>query len=177
MNVVRQLVQQTARQGKLSRAVPPARLCSTGVVGIQRLTHDNLKPSLLRSSTLRDAAQTRHLSSTESYKFEVINVQDEDDFKKRVLENDKPVIVDFHATWCGPCKLLGPRLEKLLSEENGKVIMAKVDIDENSDLAMEYGVRSVPTVMGMKDGKVQSQFVGLIDDDQIQTFVDKLIIS
>ncbi|BFZ17397.1 hypothetical protein BsWGS_20436 [Bradybaena similaris] len=112
-------------------------------------------------------------------KFEVINVQDGEDFKKRVIEasSKTPVVVDFHATWCGPCKVLGPRLEAILAEENGKVVMAKVDIDDNSELAMEYGVRSVPTVIGMKNGRIQNQFIGAIDDDQIRTFVDKLVVS
>ncbi|CAG5129756.1 unnamed protein product [Candidula unifasciata] len=119
------------------------------------------------------------LKATCASKFEVINVQDGEDFKKRVIEasSTTPVIVDFHATWCGPCKVLGPRLEAILAEENGKVVMAKVDIDDNSELAMEYGVRSVPTVIGVKNGRVQNQFVGAIDDDQIRTFVDKLVVS
>ncbi|XP_005100694.1 thioredoxin, mitochondrial [Aplysia californica] len=111
--------------------------------------------------------------------FEVINVQDEEDFKKRVLEASAttPIVVDFHAEWCGPCKILGPRLESLMSKEQGKVTMAKVDIDDHSDLAMEYGVRSVPTVVAIKNGKIQNQFVGVIDDDQIKAFIEKLVIS
>uniref|UniRef100_A0A0B6ZRM6 Thioredoxin domain-containing protein n=1 Tax=Arion vulgaris TaxID=1028688 RepID=A0A0B6ZRM6_9EUPU len=121
----------------------------------------------------------KRLRSTCASKFEVINVQDEEDFKRRVLDasSSAPIVIDFHATWCGPCKLLGPRLESILAEENGKVVMAKVDIDDNSELAMKYGVRSVPTVIGMKNGRVQNQFIGLIDDDQIRSFIDKLVIS
>ncbi|KAH9502519.1 thioredoxin 2 [Bulinus truncatus] len=124
------------------------------------------------------ATASVRLTSTACKKFEVINVQDEEDFKKRVIEasNSTPVVVDFHATWCGPCKLLGPRLESILAEE-GKVLMAKVDIDEISELAMAYGVRSVPTVIGMRNGKVLTQFIGLVDDDQIRTFVQKLVVS
>ncbi|XP_059147114.1 thioredoxin, mitochondrial-like [Physella acuta] len=118
-------------------------------------------------------------ASTSPKKFEVINVQDEEDFKKRVIDlsTDTPVVVDFHATWCGPCKLLGPRLESILAEGQGKVVMAKVDIDEISELAMAYGVKSVPTVVGIKNGKVLTQFIGLVDDDQIRTFVKKLVLS
>lgn len=176
MNVAQQFVRQTVWLGRSSKALASARFYPAAIVRSLHISQNELKLGLLHSNSFKFTHSCRQLSSTESCKFEVINIQDEDDFKKKVLESNIPVIVDFHATWCGPCKLLGPRLEKLLSEEKGKVIMAKVDIDENSDLALEYGVRSVPTVIGMKDGKVQGQFIGLIDDDRIQTFVDKLII-
>ncbi|RUS88502.1 hypothetical protein EGW08_003760 [Elysia chlorotica] len=174
MNVARQLFRQSARISQCSKVVLTGLWQTTG---LHHFAHVGLKPAMLRPCLSLQSNITRFMSSTESGKFEVINVQDEDDFKKRVLESENPIIVAFHATWCGPCKLLGPRLEKLLSEEKGKVRMARVDIDENSDLAMDYGVRSVPTVLAMKNGKVQSQFVGLIDDDKIQTFVDKLLIT
>ncbi|KAL5019173.1 hypothetical protein ScPMuIL_004895 [Solemya velum] len=88
--------------------------------------------------------------------FQVINIKDVEDFQKNVLDNDLPVIVDFHATWCGPCKMLGPRLESVVSSKEGKVVLAKIDVDDNSELAIEYGVQSVPTVMAVKKGEVQS---------------------
>ncbi|XP_074024066.1 thioredoxin, mitochondrial isoform X1 [Numenius arquata] len=66
------------------------------------------------------------------------NVQDGSDFQDRVVNNPKPVVVDFHAQWCGPCKILGPRLEKMVAKQEGKVLMAKVDIDDHTDLAIEY---------------------------------------
>uniref|UniRef100_A0A3B3RUE5 Thioredoxin 2 n=1 Tax=Paramormyrops kingsleyae TaxID=1676925 RepID=A0A3B3RUE5_9TELE len=69
------------------------------------------------------------------------NVQDGEDFTERVINSDVPVLVDFHAQWCGPCKILGPRLEKAVAKQQGRVVMAKVDIDEHTDLAIEYGVR------------------------------------
>ncbi|ELU02000.1 hypothetical protein CAPTEDRAFT_152106 [Capitella teleta] len=105
----------------------------------------------------------------------IIQIQDNEDFDKKVLKNTVPVVLDFHATWCGPCKMLGPRLEKIVSDNDGKVILAKVDIDEHSEIAMEYGVQAVPTVISMKGGKVQDTFVGLKDDAALQSFVDKLI--
>lgn len=110
-----------------------------------------------------------------SPKFEALNVQNADDFKDRVLGSSTPVIVDFHATWCGPCKLLGPRLESIAASKAGKVKLAKIDVDDNAELAMEYGVQSVPTVLGIRNGKVLDKFIGLQDDDQLQTFVEKLI--
>lgn len=91
------------------------------------------------------------------------------------MDSSLPVIVDFHATWCGPCKLLGPKLENLVSQNEGKVVMAKVDIDEHGDLAMAFKVQAVPTVVGIKGGKVVDGFMGLKDDDQLKSFVDKII--
>ena len=103
------------------------------------------------------------------------NVQDEEDFKKRVVDNNKTVIVDFHATWCGPCKMLGPRLEKVMTGFDGKADFAKVDIDSLSDLAFDYKVNSVPTVIALKNGKEVGKFVGLMDDDKLKKFVKDAI--
>ncbi|KAL4657953.1 thioredoxin, mitochondrial [Arapaima gigas] len=103
------------------------------------------------------------------------NVQDTEDFTQRVVNSDLPVIVDFHAQWCGPCKILGPRLEKAIAKQQGRVTMAKVDIDDHTDLAIEYGVSAVPTVVAMRGGKVLDQFVGIKDEDQLDSFVSKLV--
>ncbi|XP_056144703.1 thioredoxin, mitochondrial [Lampris incognitus] len=103
------------------------------------------------------------------------NVQDHDDFTERVINNELPVLVDFHAQWCGPCKILGPRLEKAVAKQEGRIAMAKVDIDDHTDLAIEYGVSAVPTVIAMRGGDVIDQFVGIKDDDQLDSFVSKLI--
>ena len=85
------------------------------------------------------------------------------------------MIVDFHATWCGPCKLLGPKLEAMVSRHEGQLLMAKVDIDDNHDLALGYQVRAVPTVMAFKEGKVVDGFMGLKDDDQLNSFLLNVI--
>ncbi|XP_074682640.1 thioredoxin, mitochondrial isoform X1 [Strix aluco] len=103
------------------------------------------------------------------------NVQDGNDFQDRVVNNPKPVVVDFHAQWCGPCKILGPRLEKMVAKQDGKVLMAKVDIDDHTDLAIEYEVSAVPTVLAMKNGDVVDKFVGIKDEDQLEAFLKKLI--
>ncbi|KAM8820725.1 thioredoxin, mitochondrial [Eudromia elegans] len=103
------------------------------------------------------------------------NVQDGGDFQERVVNSAKPVVVDFHAQWCGPCKILGPRLEKMVAKQDGKVLMAKVDIDDHTDLAIEYEVSAVPTVLAMKNGDVVDKFVGIKDEDQLEAFLKKLI--
>lgn len=103
------------------------------------------------------------------------NVQDHEDFTERVINSELPVLVDFHAQWCGPCKILGPRLEKAVAKQKGRVTMAKVDIDDHTDLAIEYGVSAVPTVIAIRGGDVVDHFVGIKDDDQLDSFVSKVI--
>ncbi|XP_056384040.1 thioredoxin, mitochondrial isoform X2 [Hyla sarda] len=118
------------------------------------------------------AARTFHISPSCRVTF---NVQNKDDFEDRVVGSETPVVVDFHAQWCGPCKILGPRLEKMVAKQQGKVLMAKVDIDDHTDLALEYEVSAVPTVLAMKNGAVVDQFVGVKEEDQLQAFLEKLI--
>ncbi|CAK6443879.1 unnamed protein product [Pipistrellus nathusii] len=103
------------------------------------------------------------------------NIQDGPDFQDRVVNSETPVVVDFHAQWCGPCKILGPRLEKVVAKQHGKVVMAKVDIDDHTDLAIEYEVSAVPTVLAIKNGDVVDKFVGIKDEDQLEAFMKKLI--
>ena len=80
----------------------------------------------------------------------------ENNFKEEVLNSDKPVLVDFWAAWCGPCKLLGPTIDELHKELDGKV-----NVDENQNLAAQFGVMSIPTVIIMKGGKIVEQFIGM----------------
>ncbi|XP_036407989.1 LOW QUALITY PROTEIN: thioredoxin, mitochondrial-like [Megalops cyprinoides] len=104
------------------------------------------------------------------------SVQDNKDFTERVINSSLgPVLVGFHAQWCGPCKILGPRLEKAIAKQQGRVAMAKVDIDEHTDLALEYGVSAVPTVIAIRGGNVIDHFVGIKDEEQLNLFVSKLI--
>lgn len=82
-------------------------------------------------------------------------------FQELVLNSDKPVLVDFWATWCGPCRMLGPIVEELHNDYEGKAVVGKVDVDNNQQISMQYGIRNIPTVLIFKNGEVVDKFVGV----------------
>ena len=82
-------------------------------------------------------------------------------FDKIVLQSDKPVLVDFWAAWCGPCRMVGPIIDELSNEYDGKAIVGKVDVDSNQEFAAKYGVRNIPTVLLFKDGELVDRKVGV----------------
>lgn len=88
-------------------------------------------------------------------------------FDEQVMKSELPVLVDFWATWCGPCKMLAPVIDEISAEQQGKVNVGKIDIDENPDLAARFGVMNIPTVILFKDGKEVSRSVGLVPKDRL----------
>jgi len=96
-------------------------------------------------------------------------------FQKEVLEAGQPTFVDFWASWCGPCKMIGPIFEELSKEYSGKIKFAKVNVDENHKTPANYGVRGIPTLMMFKEGKVFEQVVGAVPKSQLENIVKKVL--
>ena len=100
---------------------------------------------------------------------------DNSNFQSDVLQAQEPVVVDFWAEWCGPCKMIAPALEEISAELQGKVKIAKVNIDENPEIAAQYGVRSIPTLMLFKDGAVADTKVGASPKTALSSWINNAV--
>ena len=98
----------------------------------------------------------------------------EANFDEKVIQSSSPALVDFWAEWCGPCKMLTPVLEELSSENESKINIYKVNVDENQRLAVKYGIRSIPTLLLFKGGEIQEQIVGLKSKSDLQASIDSM---
>lgn len=92
---------------------------------------------------------------------------DSNNFEKEVINSEQPVLVDFYADWCGPCKMMAPIVEEIANELQGKAKVGKINVDENQDLAMKYGIMSIPTMIIFKNGEETKRFVGVRDKGEL----------
>jgi thioredoxin 1 len=99
----------------------------------------------------------------------------DDNFDAEVINSDKPVLVDFWATWCGPCRMIAPIVEELASEYNGKVKIGKLDVDNNQQASIKFGVRSIPTLLIFKDGQLKDTIIGAVPKSNIVQRLDAVL--
>jgi len=118
-------------------------------------------------------------SSTTSHEAEAKNVLTltKDNFQTEVLSSPQPVLVDFWATWCGPCKTVAPTVAELATEFEGKAKVGKVDVDAQPELAKQYDISAIPALMIFKDGKVVEQFVGVRSKSELKAALDKAVVA
>ncbi len=96
-------------------------------------------------------------------------------FEENVLNSDKPALVDFWAVWCGPCRMVGPVVEEIANDYEGKAVVGKVDVDNNPEIAQKYGIRNIPTILFIKDGEVVDKQVGAVGRAALAEKLDAML--
>jgi thioredoxin 1 len=96
-------------------------------------------------------------------------------WQSEILESDKPVLVDFWAEWCGPCRMIAPTIDALAEEFNGRAVVAKMDVDKNMNVPQQYGIRGIPTLILFKNGQEQERIIGAVSREAIAKVIEKYI--
>ena len=104
----------------------------------------------------------------------VIEITDAN-FDEKVLKSDKPVVIDFWAEWCGPCRMVGPIIEELSEDYDGKAVMGKVDVDGNPNIAIRFGIRNIPTILFIKNGEITDKQVGAVPKNVLASKLDAIL--
>ena len=97
------------------------------------------------------------------------------DFDEMIMNADRPALVDFWAVWCGPCRIVGPIVEEIATEFDGRVVVAKMEVDQNRDTAVKFGIQDIPTLLLVKDGEIADRIVGAVDKNSIKTKLEALL--
>lgn len=116
---------------------------------------------------------SRRFISNTTFSFKSFIIKDHYEFDRKVINSENPVIVNFHAEWCDPCKILTPKMTELL-ENSDDIDLAVIDVDSNTDLVETFEVKAVPAVLAFRNGVVVDKFIGLVDADSIETLIKKL---
>ncbi len=104
-----------------------------------------------------------------------MNELNDSNFENEVLKSEKPVLVDFWAVWCGPCKMVEPELEKLAEEKGDELIVGRLNVDDNRDTAIKYGITAIPTMILFKNGEIAKKLVGVMSKDKIITEISQFL--
>ena len=153
-----------------------ANMAGLGIASAVFLTWDRLAAKKASRRNKRAAQTVTHSAHTRkemTTMAEALHL-DEDSFDSEVLQSDKPALIDFWAPWCGPCQMMGPTIDKLAGEYEGKAVVGKINVDDTPDLASKYGIRSIPALLFFKDGEVVDQLVGVQSEDVLKEKLDSL---